>query len=178
MSDTLARALIAIGDSTEVTILVKATLIMMVGLGATQLAGKARASVRHVLLASTFAALLLLPLRGAARSGRVHPDRCRCAPAASRGDANAGVLRLVRAVQRHLHASPSERSNVPIPTLSTVVRDWLGSRVACGSWDRWACRCGSSAAFDASPIRGANGIDSSTRSPLSSAFARGVARAA
>src|SRR5687767_14326930 len=61
MSDTLARALIALGDSTEATILLKATLIMMVGLGAIQLASKARASVRHVLLASTFAAVLLLP---------------------------------------------------------------------------------------------------------------------
>ena len=61
MSDTFARALIAIGDSTEVAILVKATLIMMLGLGATQLAARTRASVRHVLLASTFAAVLLLP---------------------------------------------------------------------------------------------------------------------
>ncbi len=61
MSDTVVRALIAIGDSTEVSIIVKATIIMMAGLGAAHLAARSRASVRHVLLASTFVALLLLP---------------------------------------------------------------------------------------------------------------------
>jgi beta-lactamase regulating signal transducer with metallopeptidase domain len=62
MSDTLARALITIGESIELAILVKATLIMLIGLGAAQLAAKARASVRHVLLAATFGALALLPV--------------------------------------------------------------------------------------------------------------------
>ncbi len=61
MSDTFARALIVIGGSTEVSILVKATIIMLTALGATRLAARSRASVRHVLLASTFVALLLLP---------------------------------------------------------------------------------------------------------------------
>ena len=61
MNDTLARTLIVIGGSTELSILVKATMIMLTALGATRLAARARASVRHLLLASTFVALLLLP---------------------------------------------------------------------------------------------------------------------
>ena len=62
MSDALARAFITIGESIELAILVKATLIMLMGLGAAQLAAKARASARHVLLAATFGALALLPV--------------------------------------------------------------------------------------------------------------------
>ena len=61
MSDSLARALITIGGSAELSILVKATIVMLAGLGGTQLAAGASASVRHLLLASTFVALLLLP---------------------------------------------------------------------------------------------------------------------
>lgn len=43
-------------------ILVKATLILMAGLTASAAARKSRASVRHLILASTFAALLTLPM--------------------------------------------------------------------------------------------------------------------
>ena len=61
MNDAVARALITVGDSTEISILVKATLVMLAGLGAAHLAVKERASVRHLLLTSTFVALLLFP---------------------------------------------------------------------------------------------------------------------
>ena len=61
MNETLARALITVGGSPEVSMLVKATMIMMAGLGAVQLAVKASASFRHLLLASTFVALLAFP---------------------------------------------------------------------------------------------------------------------
>jgi ankyrin repeat protein/beta-lactamase regulating signal transducer with metallopeptidase domain len=42
--------------------LVKATLILLVGLCASEAARRSRASVRHLILASTFAALLILPM--------------------------------------------------------------------------------------------------------------------
>src|SRR5688572_30642482 len=41
--------------------LVKATLILIAGMAVTQLARKARASVRHLVIASSFAALVALP---------------------------------------------------------------------------------------------------------------------
>src|SRR5207247_6036375 len=53
------------GDETvmsELSLVVKATVIVAIGLGTAAIARRARASVRHVLLASTFIALLLLPL--------------------------------------------------------------------------------------------------------------------
>jgi beta-lactamase regulating signal transducer with metallopeptidase domain len=141
MSDALARALIAIGDSTEATILLKATLIMIVGLGATQLAGRARASVRHVLLASTFAAVLLLPLAMMLVPAAAIPiavdvvsspaaQTAMPTPAASPNAGDAANL-----------PTSAERSGVPIPTLSTLTRIgwaagclWLVGSLAVSLW--------------------------------------------
>lgn len=52
-------------------LVVKATLILLAGLCAAALASRARASVRHLILASTFAALLMLPLAGLMASPNV-----------------------------------------------------------------------------------------------------------
>jgi beta-lactamase regulating signal transducer with metallopeptidase domain len=49
----------------ELDILTKSTLVLLLGLTATWLAARARASVRHLLLASTLGALLVLPLAAA-----------------------------------------------------------------------------------------------------------------
>ena len=122
MSDTLARALIAIGDSTEATILLKATLIMMVGLGATQLAGKARASVRHVLLASTFAAVLLLPFAVMLVPAAAIPIAVDAAPSPASPAATPTPAASPRAGGAADLSQSAERSNVPIPTLSTLTR--------------------------------------------------------
>lgn len=45
----------------EASILVRATLVLILGLAASRLARRARASVRHLVLTSTFGALLVLP---------------------------------------------------------------------------------------------------------------------
>jgi beta-lactamase regulating signal transducer with metallopeptidase domain len=122
MSDTLARALIAIGDSTEATILLKATLIMMVGLGATQLAGKARASVRHVLLASTFAAVLLLPLAVMLIPAAAIPIAVDIAPSPAAQTATPTPAASPRAGGAADFPPSAERSNMPAPTLSILTR--------------------------------------------------------
>ena len=62
MTPLFLRTVIEIGESVELSILVKATLAMAIGLGATSLAARGRASVRHLLLASTFGVLLVLPV--------------------------------------------------------------------------------------------------------------------
>jgi beta-lactamase regulating signal transducer with metallopeptidase domain len=46
----------------ELSLLAKATLVLGAGLVAARLAGRSRASIRHLLLAATFAAVLLLPV--------------------------------------------------------------------------------------------------------------------
>src|SRR5215208_1724505 len=51
----------AIAGSPAVSILLKVTLTIVLALAATRLARRSRASVRHALLAASFAVLLVLP---------------------------------------------------------------------------------------------------------------------
>ena len=62
MIPSIAGAALAMSQSIELSILAKATAIVIAGLIAVRLASHARASVRHLLLAATFASLLALPL--------------------------------------------------------------------------------------------------------------------
>jgi bla regulator protein blaR1 len=62
MKDLVARAVLEMAGSMEVSIVVKATAILLLCLGAARLARSARASVRGVLLASAFGVLLALPV--------------------------------------------------------------------------------------------------------------------
>jgi beta-lactamase regulating signal transducer with metallopeptidase domain len=62
MMDTFTEGVALLSRSPGISLLVKATIALILGLSAARLAGGARASVRHLLLASTFAALFLLPL--------------------------------------------------------------------------------------------------------------------
>ena len=62
MTNSFAEVALVIGGSTELSIVVKATVLLALGLGTGRLARRTRASVRHVLLASTFGVLLALPV--------------------------------------------------------------------------------------------------------------------
>ncbi len=62
MKSTIAEFALALSHSVELSILTKATLLMIVGLAAASVARRARASIRHLLLVTTFAILLVLPL--------------------------------------------------------------------------------------------------------------------
>ena len=62
MTSMMTEAALALSRWAELSILGKATIMLALGLIAARLAGRARASVRHLLLAATFAALLALPL--------------------------------------------------------------------------------------------------------------------
>jgi bla regulator protein blaR1 len=63
MANTLANAALAISSSIELSIIVKATVILVIALAVTYLArGGTKASVRHLLLAFAFGVLLLLPV--------------------------------------------------------------------------------------------------------------------
>ena len=62
MTSSIADMALAISRRTELSILGKATVLLALGLTAAWLARSARASVRHLQLAVTFAALLGLPL--------------------------------------------------------------------------------------------------------------------
>jgi beta-lactamase regulating signal transducer with metallopeptidase domain len=62
MMRTFSEAVVAIAASAELLVLVKATVAVALGLAAVRIARSTRASVRHLLLISTFAALLALPV--------------------------------------------------------------------------------------------------------------------
>ena len=62
MIPSIPEAALTMSQSIELSIVAKATAIAIAGLIAVRLAAHARASVRHLLLAATFASLLALPL--------------------------------------------------------------------------------------------------------------------
>lgn len=64
MTPTLTETALAMAGAVELSLLLKATIILTLGLTATWLARRARASRRHLLLAGTFASLLALPVVG------------------------------------------------------------------------------------------------------------------
>ena len=62
MIGTISETVLAIGASPELSVLIKATIAAGVGLVSVRLAKPTRASIRHLLLVSTFAALVALPV--------------------------------------------------------------------------------------------------------------------
>ena len=58
MTSTISEMALALGDRVELSILGKATILLALGLILAGTARRARASLRHLLLAATFAALL------------------------------------------------------------------------------------------------------------------------
>ena len=62
MNSIIAEVALALSRQVELLILVKVTLLLVIGLTAVGLTRHARASIRHLLLATTFVMLLLLPL--------------------------------------------------------------------------------------------------------------------
>ena len=59
---TIPEAILALSRSPELSVLLKATVVLALALVVVRMAGHCRAAVRHVILASTFAALAALPL--------------------------------------------------------------------------------------------------------------------
>ena len=69
MMPNLSGAALCCRNSFELSLLAKATLILLAGLAVTALARTARASARHLVIATSFAALVALPLLIAVRAG-------------------------------------------------------------------------------------------------------------
>ena len=61
MMPSASDVALLLSESMELSLLVKATLILLAGLVVTQLTRQARASVRHLVIATSFAALIALP---------------------------------------------------------------------------------------------------------------------
>ena len=61
MPDGVARIVLTVSDSFELAIIAKATIVLGLALLAVRSARRARASLRHVVMASAFGTLLVLP---------------------------------------------------------------------------------------------------------------------
>lgn len=118
MNSTIIEAALWLGEQVELSILGKATVLLAAGLLAAHFAARARASVRHLLLAATMGSLIALPLVAAvapaltleipvARQSISTPDRQEVAPVtAGSTPVTAGSAQAIAA----LAATPSSRA--------------------------------------------------------------------
>jgi len=121
MTSTVAHAAVFLSGAAGLSILLKATLFLALGLTAAWLARRERASVRHVLMAATFATLLALPflvLLGPAVSIEI--------PIAAGDDAPAATNTTVptASVNTNTVLALSKSSGPSWPTLAMGV--WFG----------------------------------------------------
>jgi beta-lactamase regulating signal transducer with metallopeptidase domain len=119
MSRAVADAALLLSQSPELSLIAKATLILLVGLAAIQFARHARASVRHLVVVACFAGLAALPAFMAAA-----PSLTFDVPV---------TATAVRPERLPSPAGPPERSAQRVPSANRSVagnRDWLPSAAA------------------------------------------------
>ena len=88
---TLTQAVLSVGENAAAALVAKATLAMLAALLAVRLARGASASVRHLVVAATFGALLFLPVAAALVPARVIPVPSPRSVAPPEAAANAAV---------------------------------------------------------------------------------------
>lgn len=144
MTSTLATAAVFLSGAAGLSIVLKATLFLALGLTAAWLMRRERASVRHVLLAATFATLLALPLLvllGPAASieipiGAENGALARTSTAVSRGS-----LPTPASVDTDTALTPSRFSGPSWPKLALGI--WFAGAAALlisGLFDLWRVR--------------------------------------
>lgn len=129
MIPSIAEAAVAMSQSIELSIVAKATAIVIAGLIAVRLASHARASVRHLLLAATFASLLALPLLLIAGPQATIDVPVALSPAASRSTV---VVRPSVAVRPDAVAVQPTENRSSLPSGMALARMvWLAGAVLC-----------------------------------------------
>ena len=132
MTSSLAELAVFMSGAAGWSILAKATLFLLLGLAAAWLARRQRASVRHVVLAATFAALAALPmlaLLGPAVSVEIPVA---ASPQAPVRDA---IQRRTGRPARSLMRAPSPQTTSPRPSWTTIALASVDGR-RCGAHDR------------------------------------------
>src|SRR5215475_4920038 len=126
MISTLSEAAVALGRMAELSILGKATIILVIGLTIVRLFRRARASVRHLLLAATMAAVLALPL-----IVLIGPEVVIGVPASQASESAdlrpaAPSVDLTALTDASLPSRATERSSWSLPSWMTIFRTvWL-----------------------------------------------------
>jgi beta-lactamase regulating signal transducer with metallopeptidase domain len=125
MTSTISEAAVALGRLVELSILGKATIILVIGLTIVMLFRRARASVRHLLLAATLAAVLVLPLIVLAA-----PEVIIGVPASQASESTdlgpaAPSVALTGATITSLPSRATERSSWSLPSSSWSLPSWM-----------------------------------------------------
>jgi TonB family protein len=123
MMPTLSQMMLAVSSSLAASMVVKATLLVMLGLIGSAIAGRSRASVRHSLLAATFGVLLLLPV-----AAIVAPPVRLAVPAAEQKPAapalSGAALPSLAVTTTSVSVGPRQASRFSLPALLAVA--WIG----------------------------------------------------
>ena len=126
MTTLLSDFALLLSQSVELSLVVKATLILLAGLVVTQLTRSARASARHLVVASTFAALIALPVLLAAA-----PAMTIDVPVTPSPPAPASVMWPSPAGDPIAAATSASRQARPSVSIGDVLRAvWLAGTIA------------------------------------------------
>src|SRR5215475_1098567 len=125
MISTISEAAVALGRLVELSILGKATIILVIGLTIVRLFRRARASVRHLLLAATMAAVLALPL-----IVLIGPEVIIGVPASQASESAdlrpaAPSVDLTALTGASLPSRATERSSWSLPSSSWSLPSWM-----------------------------------------------------
>jgi beta-lactamase regulating signal transducer with metallopeptidase domain len=143
MTSTLADLAVFVTGAAGWSILVKATLLLSLGLAAAWIARRQRASIRHVLLAATFATLLALPLLAllAPAVSIELPVEVRPATAVSTATMPAGAPEAPLAIGAP--PAPARTLSIVPSWTALAIGVWLGGAVLltiAGSLELWRVR--------------------------------------
>jgi beta-lactamase regulating signal transducer with metallopeptidase domain len=122
MMPSMSDAALLLSQTIELSLIAKATLILLAGLIVAQLTRTARASVRHLVIAGTFAALMALPLLIAAAPALTIDVPVTPSP----GPAAAAVSNARAAQPEWVEAQAPPRRSWPAVSMSDALRGvWL-----------------------------------------------------
>jgi beta-lactamase regulating signal transducer with metallopeptidase domain len=115
----------------ELSLIVKATVILTVGLAAAALARRTRASIRHVILASTLLALLLLPVTTVVVPEVAIELPMASSPAVSAPATNAALLSRTDATTSAASTAAAAPTRSSLPPWPDIVRGvWAAGTIA------------------------------------------------
>ena len=130
MSSTLASVILALSRSLELTIVVKATVILLIGLAAAQMARRAQASVRHLALAATFATVIALPLLSVAGPAIAVSIPIEQSPTAETQRVGEPATVTPAATVSGVSRESDSRSSLPTLSASAILRlAWIAGAV-------------------------------------------------
>jgi hypothetical protein len=128
LNSALNTMMLAVSSSLAASILVKVTVTTALGLMGARLARRSRAAVRHAVLASSFAVLLVLPIASVVSP----PVRIAVPPAAQVRPAPAAAVNAIPSAapaQAGLSTAPAASPSADFPVSALLLAAWIAGAV-------------------------------------------------